>query len=292
MAQEFNKMYTPEDIYDIEKYVLLGEIDDSTSMGRWSLGYYYSENDDEWYVAFTKGNNNRFLTPCDSREAAIDVYKIMAEDYRVISQHLNEKKSAGLIRTHEELKEEFFKQQTYRVLEKRKRKKEQKQQLAEEKLRKIQEIMDERAKSYVDFTAHFSREIAGFERRTDYLWIAENGDLVFQGEFCHLNDCYLIATKVHNIRPYYKEIKALIKDYCQKGIGHSISSDCEDGTPYRRKIKGYIRVEINLETLTEKEIIRLYENTLKNKKFPDENKKRSIKKELDLYDERMSESHL
>ena len=139
---------------------------------------------------------------------------------------------------------------------------------------------------------YFHREIAGFERRTDYLWIAENGDLVFQGEFCHLNDCYLIATKVHNIRPYYKEIKALIKDYCQKGIGHSISSDCEDGTPYRRKIKGSIRVEINLETLTEKEIIRLYENTLKNKKFPDENKKRSIKKELDLYDERMSESHL
>ena len=149
MAQEFNKMYTPEDIYDIEKYVLLGEIDDSTSMGRWSLGYYYSENDDEWYVAFTKGNNNRFLTPCDSREAAIDVYKIMAEDYRVISQHLNEKKSAGIIRTHEELKEEFFKQQTYRVLEKSKRKKEQKQRLEEEKQRKIPEVMDERAKSYV-----------------------------------------------------------------------------------------------------------------------------------------------
>ena len=58
-----------------------------------------------------------------------------------------------------------------------------------------------------------------------------------------------------------------------------------------RKIKGYIKAEINLETLTEKEIIRMYENALNNKKFPNEAKKQSIKKELDLYNERMSRSH-
>ena len=291
MEQESNRMHTQEDNYDIENYVLLGQIKDSTPMGRWSLGYYYSEADDKWYVAFTKGNNDRFRTPCDSRESTVDVYNIKAEDYRVIARNISAKKSAGLLTTPEELKEEFFKQEMYRVLENSKRKKEQKQRLNEENQRKIEEIMMNRTKSYVDYTAHFSREVAGSDSRKDYLWIAENGDLVFQGEYWHLNDCYLIATTVNNVRAYYKEIKALIKDYCKKRIGHSISSDCEDGSAYKRKIKGYIQVEINLETLTEKEIIRLYENALKNKKFPDEAKKKNIKRELDLYNQRMSESH-
>ena len=65
-------MYTPKDIYDVENYALLGEIKQDTAMGRWSVGFFYSEKDDKWYFAITKGNNNSFAEPGESRDRATE----------------------------------------------------------------------------------------------------------------------------------------------------------------------------------------------------------------------------
>ena len=48
----FNEAKNEEHIFDIENYVLLGEITEDTPMGRWSVGYYPLRRG--WTVVYTE----------------------------------------------------------------------------------------------------------------------------------------------------------------------------------------------------------------------------------------------
>ncbi|MCR4677316.1 MAG: hypothetical protein K5679_01040 [Lachnospiraceae bacterium] len=289
---ETKSMYTPNDIYDIENYVLLGEITHATEMGRWSIGYYYSEADDKWYVALTKGNNNSFAEPCESRERAIERYTEKAEDLKIISQRIIAKKNAGMLRTNEELKEEYFKQKTKRLHEKTKLKAERIAQIQLERKQNKEKATVAKRSSYVDYAALFGEAISGGSKRADSLWLAKNGDLIFQGEYGHFDDCYLIGTTINNIKKYYKEIIQLIHEYCTKKTGYSISPcDHTDCSNQSRRETGYIQKIVDIDKISIDYIKSLYEEAKKNNEFPDTDKLMKLKKDNDEYDSWMSETH-
>lgn len=286
-------MYTPKDIYDVENYALLGEIKQDTAMGRWSVGFFYSEKDDKWYVAITKGNNNSFAEPCESRERAIERYHEKAEDLEIISQRIIAQKKAGKLHTNEDLKEEYFRQKTKRLHEKTKLKDEQKTRMLMEKESNKERATADKRSSFADYASLFGEVIPGGYKRTDSVWLAENGDLIFQGEYGHFNDCYLIGTTINNIRKHYKPIMKLIHEYCVKKTGYSISPrDHVDCSAQTRREAGFIQKKVDIEKLSADDILSLYENAKKNKEFPNDEIKSKIRKDNDEYNRLMSESHL
>lgn len=54
MKIALNGSNSEESIYDVFNHKFLGEISDGTKMGRWSVGYYYPENVNAWFLVKTR----------------------------------------------------------------------------------------------------------------------------------------------------------------------------------------------------------------------------------------------
>lgn len=283
--------YNPKagQIYDVENYALMGEIDETTKMGRWSVGYLCATRTGQWWVVETQGNEYKLASFFRNKESALEEYYKKAEVLKKIAQGMKENRIPGHIPTNAELKQKYDSLQKQILHDDCVRKEVQRLQNLEEEMLAYKEIRRLKDEAYIDYTNRFSREAKPTGSRKDYVWIKEDGDIVLQGEYGWGNDSYLIGSSIKAIDSSWGKIKSLIISYCQANRGHIMDGGHPDFDNNERLIDGYIRKEVDIVSLKAQEVKLMYEEALKNKIFPTDKEKREIASKIHEYNKRMGE---
>ncbi len=264
-----NGSNSEESIYDVFNHKFLGEISDGTKMGRWSVGYYYSENVNAWFLVKTRETTQQIKLMAVKKDKVISLYEELCEEYATVAQRMVGNLPDGVLTSNKELEEEYKKQYAKFVGERSDRKREKKKKQIEEMVEQGKRIRELKDTHYIDYIKYnyFSRYSPGNDRK-DYLWINKNGDLVFQGNYWHGGECYLIGSSIKGIRTCFEEVKKLIKEYCENKTGFCIEQINEDISDSSREMAGYLRKTIKIDTLKAEDIEAMYDNMLRTREFP------------------------
>ena len=123
------------------------------------------------------------------------------------------------------------------------------------------------------------------------MWICADGDVIFEGKVAHQYDAYLIGANINTIKPYFETIKGIIVDYCRKNEGHHIydpSRNNRDIEYYGRREDGFIEKRIsNIESFKYEDLIKLFNDAIENKEFPNGQALIELKKSISAYLEYM-----
>lgn len=275
--------------YDVENYKVMGEIDETTEMGRWSIGYLCATKTGHWWVVETQGNDFKLASYFGNRCETIAKYNEKVENLKTIAQKMKANRLSGRVLTNDELKNEYENLKKQISHDNSVRKEIEYQQKLDKQRSAWSEIKKLRDNSFVDYIKGHSRITNPTGQRNDFIWIKEDGDIVFQGEFGWENECYLIGSSIKAIGCCWGEIKNIIFVYCQQGIGHLMDGSHPDFDNNDRLKAGYLKMRVDIETLTESDVRMFYEEALKNKAFPDNEEKRKIAEKIDEYNKRMTE---
>lgn len=292
-------MFKTEDdkefLYDITKCNLLGEITKDTSLGRWSVGYYQANG--YYHVAYTEGNTtpNEVHYHISNKEKALKLYNDLAGKYSYISRRIRESVGVRAGIPNEELKKLYLQFSVEYSRGKSQVEREQKALEAKQLSDLSQATEARKTNSYVDYVLFYSKRIVPSARtRTDYVWLSEKGEVLFEGRAGFENVIYLISGKIHVIKKFYDEIKALISSYCEKNEGHNLYDPCRKNVEisyYSRLESGYIEKQVCIDNLTYQDILDMYDNAKRNGDFPNEQEKQNIRKKIDSYLDYMDKSH-
>lgn len=276
-----------EFLYDIAKCSLLGEISKDTPLGRWSVGYYQANG--YYHVAYTEGNTvkNEVHYHVKDKEKALKLYSDLAGKYSYISQRIKEYTGMQAGLPNEELKKLHLQFSVEYSKEKSRIERDQKAQEAKRRLDLSTAAETRKTNSYVDYVLFYNERIVPvITPRTDYVWLSENGDVLFEGRSGFENVIYLISGKINVIKNFYDEIKTLINSYCEKNEGHNLHDRDRKNVEisyYSRLESGYIEKKVCIDNLTYQDIANMYENAKKNSEFPNEQEKLRIRKKIDSY---------
>ncbi|MCR4677320.1 MAG: hypothetical protein K5679_01060 [Lachnospiraceae bacterium] len=287
----FDERSAQESIFDIENYVLMGEITEDTPMGRWSVGHYPDGRG--WNVVSTQATKEKIVRRT-YKEKALRIYEEISNEYKEVARRVMEHRVPGVFLSNIDKRETYYKYWREYTDEIKQREKAKKEQEARIRAEKSGEAYKRRTESYADYVLYYCDKTGqAFDSRTDYLWFSEDGYVVFEGNFAHNYDAYLICGNIKNIKDYYSEIKALIRKYIESKEGH-VMYDRERKNPEiigaTRKIAGYIRREVNIDTLQYEDIVDMYNEAIKEHVFPDEYGKREIMKQISDYNDYMNKN--